>query len=54
MTERQEIAAALKCCRQGNCSVCPLQEIYCDELIVETAEVPVELLERAEEELNEK
>lgn len=51
MTEREELAAALKCCRQGVCSGCPLQEIYCDDLIVDTAEVPVELLERVEEEL---
>ena len=54
MTERQEIAAALQCCRQGKCSECPLQEIYCDDLIVDTAEVPVELLEKAEEELCDK
>ena len=53
-TYRGDLAAAIRCCRNGMCEQCPLQTEYCDELIVETADVPVELLERIEEELENK
>ena len=51
---REELMEAIRCCRNGLCSQCPVQEEFCDDLIVDTAEVPVELLDRIGEELSEK
>lgn len=51
MIRTKELAEAIRCCRNGRCSECPLMEEYCDELIVETAEVPVALLDDIQEEL---
>ena len=48
---KEELKEAIRCCRNGMCSECPVQDEFCDDLIVDTAEVPVELLDRIEEEL---
>lgn len=50
---RDDLIRAIRCCREkaGGCERCPMQEEICDQLTVETAEVPTELLELIEIEL---
>ena len=49
---KDELKLAIRCCRNGRCSECPMQDVICDDLIVDTAEVPVELLDWIEDELS--
>ena len=51
--DREEIREALRCCRIGDCTGCPLQEQICDELTVAMDDVPAELLDMIEEILDE-
>lgn len=51
---REELAQAIRCCRNGDCGHCPLQPQICDELTVEMESVPTELLDLIEEALETK
>lgn len=48
-----KVIKAIRCCRDDNCRKCPLQAEICDELRVDMDSLPVELLDRIEEELEE-
>ena len=51
---KEKILEALRCCREGACERCPLQEKICDELRVDMEDVPAELLDLIEKELESK
>lgn len=52
MTEREKLAKAIRCCmEESGCISCPLQDEICDEFYIEMTEVPTELLDRIEKEL---
>ncbi len=44
-----DILKAIKCCREDNCSECPLQGEICDRLFVEMEDLPSELMDLVEE-----
>ena len=45
---------AIMCSKQGLCEACPMQVETCDELRVDTIELPEELVDRIEEALEAK
>ena len=53
MSKRKDVLVALRCCREGGCEKCPLQDQICDELFVdmEEIEIPTELMNMIEDEL---
>ena len=51
MTKRERIREAIRCCRTGSCEQCPMVEEVCDELTVDMVELPEKLVDRIEEEL---
>ena len=46
---KEDMRKALRCCRVGDCTGCPLLGDLCDELLVTMASVPVELLDMIDE-----
>lgn len=54
MTKKERIREAIRCCREGACERCPMQEEICDELIVKMVDLPEELVQKIEEELETK
>ena len=48
---RKEILEAIRCCRRDDCENCPLQKEICDQLIVDMDEIPAELMDMIEREL---
>lgn len=48
-----DVIKAIRCCRDDNCKKCPLQLEICDELRVDMESLPVELVDKIEEELEE-
>ena len=48
---KEVILEAIRFCRQGECEKCPIQDQICDELYMEMEDVPAELLDLIEEEL---
>ena len=54
MTKKERIREAIRCCREGACERCPMQEETCDELIVKMVDLPEELVQKIEEELETK
>ena len=54
MNEKERLREAIRCCKGeggAGCKDCPLQDEICDDLIVNMIDVPLELLDRIEEEL---
>ena len=51
---REDLIAALRCCRDDDCEHCPVQKETCDELFVETVEIPVGLIDLIDAEETEK
>ena len=51
MTRKERIREAIRCCMEGTCEKCPMQEEICDELHVPMVDLPEELVEQIEEEL---
>ncbi len=51
MTKRERILEAIRCCRVQACEQCPMMEEICDELRVNMVDLPEELVDRIEEEL---
>ena len=54
MSRTKEVLKALRCCRDDICTHCPLQLEICDELDISMESVPSELLDKIEEELEER
>ena len=54
MSDREKLLAAIRCCRQDDCEHCPMQEEVCDELRVDMEELPAELIDFIERELESK
>ena len=52
--KRKKVLKAIRCCRDDLCSLCPLQKEICDEMCVEMESLPAALVDRIEEELEEK
>ena len=51
MTTKEELRAALRCCRNDDCEHCPLQEEICDELRVDMVDLPEDLVNMIEDAL---
>ena len=51
MTKRERIREAIRCGRTGACERCPMMEEVCDELRVDMVDLPEELVDMIEEEL---
>lgn len=49
----EDLMEAIRCCRDKKCDECPMQEEICDQLRVAMLDLPEELVEKIEEELNE-
>ena len=55
MSERTTaVLKAIRCCRDDNCMNCPLQGEICDELRVDMESLPADLVDKIEDELEEK
>ena len=54
MMRIEKLLEAIRCCKQGLCEACPMQVETCDELRVDTIELPEELVDRIEEALEAK
>ena len=53
MKRSEMILEAVRCCRkEKGCNKCPLQGEICDELFTQMEEVPAELLDLIEQELD--
>ena len=50
----RDVLKAIRCCRDDFCTQCPLQKQICDVLAVPMESLPTELIERIENELEEK
>ena len=48
---RKKLLKAIRCCREDRCEDCPLQEEICDELRVDMVDLPEELVDMIEKEL---
>ena len=53
MTTKEELRAAIRCCRNDDCENCPLQGEICDELRVDMVDLPEELVALVEDALEE-
>ena len=51
MSDRERLLEAIRCCRLDDCEHCPMQEEVCDELRVDMEELPAELIDFIEREL---
>ena len=51
---REEVLEAVRCCRKGDCISCPLLGEICDDLRVDMVDLPEELVDMIEEELESK
>lgn len=51
---REKLLKALKCCREGDCTSCPMIGEICEDLILELEEIPTELLDKIQEWLSRK
>ena len=49
-----DLLAAIRCCRDKKCEECPMMETICDELRVAMMDLPEELVQMIEEELEDK
>lgn len=48
-----DLLEAIRCCRDKRCNDCPMQLEICDQLRVAMLDLPEELVEKIEEELEE-
>jgi len=53
MTTKEELRAAIRCCRNDDCENCPLQRAICDELRVDMVDLPEDLVALVEDALEE-
>lgn len=53
MITKEELMAAIRCCRNDDCENCPLQSEICDELRVDMVDLPEELVALVEDALEE-
>lgn len=54
MTKRERTLETIRCCRVQACERCPMMEEICDELRVDMVDLPEELVDMIEEELENK
>lgn len=50
----RDLLEAVRCCRDKRCNDCPMQLEICDQLRVAMLDLPEELVEKIEEELENK
>ena len=48
---RERLRRAIRCCRVKDCTHCPMRQDFCDEMRVDMLDIPEELVEMIEEEL---
>ena len=53
MTTKEELRAAIRCCRNDDCENCPLQRAICDQLRGDMVDLPEELVALVEDALEE-
>ena len=52
MITKEELRAAIRCCRNDDCENCPLQAEICDDLRVDMVDLPEELVDLIEDALS--
>ena len=50
---RKEILKAIRCCREGRCTDCPMIGTICDDMRIDVVDLPGELVDLIEEQLEE-